>query len=157
MSWFQVLFYCHTRCTNHLVKFKGLFNQGRAPSSETNGSHFSNMEWRDLTEPLCSFSTSISSSSSSSSFLLLRAARKPSTASNPWRWLTAQQALYHTMGLTCYRPTVDRYRPEGGRGRSKGRSVNPDWNVATVKLHVKRRVPVGLCQVEECVCVQVYC
>lgn len=36
------------------------------------------------------------------------------TASNPLRWLTAQQALYHMMGLTFYRSTVDCYQPETG-------------------------------------------
>lgn len=46
-------------------ELNSLFNQGCAPSSETYRSHFSDTEWHDLAEPLCSFPTSISSSSSS--------------------------------------------------------------------------------------------
>ena len=113
--------------------------------------HGSDMTWRN---PCCSFSTSISLH-----LRLLPIWKTHNTASNPVRWLTAQQALYRTMGLTFYRPTVDRYQPRGGRSASEGPSINQGWNAASVKHHIERRRTVGLCftrqtflsLVEECV------
>lgn len=123
----------HTQGREECNKLKSLLNQCCAPSAETYRSYFSDTQWHDLAEPLCSSTTPISS-------LFPFGCSQPSekiqnTASNPLRWLTAQQALYRTTGLTFYGPTVGCYQPEGGRSRSEGQCINQDWNVASVKPH----------------------
>lgn len=137
------------------IERKSLSDPCLSPSSETRRSNFSvtrsDMTWRN---PCCSFSTFISLH-----LRLLPMWKTHNTASNPLRWLTAQQALYRMMGLTFYRPTVDRYQPRGGRSMSEGPSLNQDWNAASVRHHIERRRTVGLCStrqtflslVEECV------